>query len=86
MTDILLSFIRQEFLAASARDALSAENDLLSEGIVDSLGIMRLIAFIESEFSTAVPPEDVTIENFINVQAISNYLSRSRPDQADIPT
>ena len=43
---------------------------------------MRLIAFMESEFSINVPPEDVTIENFINLQMISEYVLRQKSDRS----
>ena len=38
VADVLLKFIGQEFLNADARPTLSAEDDLLSAGIIDSLG------------------------------------------------
>jgi D-alanine--poly(phosphoribitol) ligase subunit 2 len=46
----------------------------LEEGLIDSLGVMRLVAFLEEEFDVKIPPQDLTIENFITVQAITTYL------------
>jgi len=43
---------------------LSDDDDLLTSGLVDSLGMMSLVAFIEEQFGVAVPPEDVTLETF----------------------
>lgn len=51
-------------------------DDLLLTGLVDSLGVMRLINHLEQQYSIDIPPEDVTIENFTNIEAISSYLER----------
>ncbi len=56
-------------------DELKPEDDLLERSLVDSLGIMRLIAFIEQEFDYAVPPQDIVIEHFMTVNAIIDYLA-----------
>lgn len=54
------------------------DEDLLLSGLIDSLGVVRLIAFIEAEMGIRVPPEDVTIENFLTLQAMSDYLERAK--------
>lgn len=43
---------------------------LLSEGIIDSLGLMDLIAGIEKVLKRAVPHEVITVKNFDSVDAI----------------
>lgn len=53
---------------------LTGDDDLLLSGLVDSLGVVRLITFIEQELHIEVPPSDVTIENFATVNAIAVYL------------
>jgi len=49
-------------------------DDLLLSGLVDSLGVMRLVTHLEQQYSIKIPPEDVTIEHFMNIEAISLYL------------
>jgi acyl carrier protein len=41
------------------------EDDLLLSGLVDSLGVMRLVNHLEQQYSIKIPPEDVTIEHFM---------------------
>jgi len=74
MTRKLISYILSDVLLDSSQTELVADDDLLEDGLVDSLGVMRLIAFIEDEFGFAVPPEDVTVESFMTVSAIVTYL------------
>ena len=73
MQETLINYIKTE-LAGNPDVALSAEDDLLNSGLIDSMGIMRLIAFIEQEFDVAIPPQDMVIDNFISVNAIATYL------------
>jgi len=47
----------------------------LSSGIIDSLGILQLVTFIEERFGVQVPDEDVVYENFHSVKALADYLT-----------
>lgn len=71
----ILAFIKNE-LAGDPNAALAPEDDLLNSGLIDSIGIMQLIAFIEQEQGIKIPPQDLTIDNFVSVQAITNYLQK----------
>ncbi len=72
---ILLEYIKQELLRGRKSD-LKVEDDLLSNGIIDSLGILQLVAFIEERFHIQVPDEDVVFENFQSVKVLSDYLAK----------
>ena len=73
---ILKEYISEDLL--NSRMQVEAEDDLLGEGLVDSMGIMWLVAFIEEKFGIDVPLEDVTIENFRTIQLIDAYLNKKR--------
>jgi acyl carrier protein len=53
---------------------IGEQDDLLLSGLVDSMGVMRLVAFIEEETGLKVSPEDIVIEHFVNIEAIVRYL------------
>ncbi|NIP96603.1 MAG: acyl carrier protein, partial [Akkermansiaceae bacterium] len=65
----LQTFVRDELLAGSREVGL--DDELLMDGYVDSVGVMRLTAFIEESFGLKVPPQDLTIENFRSVNSLS---------------
>jgi acyl carrier protein len=69
----LTQFIEKE-LAKGRKTQIQPEDDLLSEGIIDSLGILQLVAFIEDRFGVQVADEDVVLENFQSVSALKRYL------------
>ncbi len=53
---------------------IADNDDLLLNGLVDSLGVIRLIGFLEDQTGVNIPPGDVTIENFGTIQAMAIYL------------
>lgn len=68
-------YILQEI--AYSRPDLEIGNDLhlVEQGIIDSMGILRLIDFIEEEFDIALEPEDLMIENFSTIDAIAAFIT-----------
>lgn len=66
------AFINSE-LVVSTSD-ITDEQELLMSGLLDSLNVMRLVGFLETEFATTIPPEDVIIENFGSISQISQYM------------
>lgn len=76
MNDIIIDYIKQQLLSGQVDIDLSPEEDLLGSGLIDSLGMIQLLAFIEERFEVKVPPQDMTIENFMTVGAIGDYLER----------
>lgn len=58
--------------------SISDDDDLLGSGIIDSMGIMKLVAFIENEAGVKIPPGEIVIENFMNLNAIEQYLEKKQ--------
>ena len=70
----LVDFISTELVGSQEDVDLGTDSDLLGSGLIDSLAVMRLVAFIEQSHGVSVQPADVTIENFMTVGKIMNYL------------
>ena len=62
---------------------IEADEELLLTGRLDSLGVMRLVAFLEAEGGFEIPPEDVVIEHFGSLAQIDRYL-QSRREAPDV--
>jgi acyl carrier protein len=69
----LSNYIKQEIMR-NPKANLRDDEDLLSAGILDSLAILQLVAFIEEDFGIKVPDEDVVFENFQSINALNQYL------------
>jgi methoxymalonate biosynthesis acyl carrier protein len=70
----LLHFIMTEVTTAAPANAPGPDTPLIDSGIVDSLGLFKLIAHIEDEFKVKIEPEDVQIENFATLNAIAGLI------------
>ncbi len=68
----LTDFICEVLL--DGEDDLASDENLLADGMIDSLGMLRLVAHIEDWLGVKVPPEHFTIDNFRSVDAIEVYL------------
>ena len=71
---IIIKYIQENLLTGKGEIELSPEDDLLGSGLLDSMGVMRLVGFVEETFNIKIPPEDIVIENFMDVKAITNYV------------
>jgi len=72
-------YIVDNFLYMRPGFEFSDDDFLMGKGIIDSLGVMELIGFIEEAFDTSVADEDVTEENLGSVNAIARYIAARRP-------
>ena len=53
---------------------VEGETDLLLTGLVDSLGVVLIVEWIETELGRAIDPADVVLENFQTVDAMMEFL------------
>ena len=72
---LLTCFVTEELL--DKEEPVGANENLLADGMLDSLGMMRLVAYIDHELGYKVPPGDLVIENFGTIGVIGDYLERS---------
>ncbi len=78
LRDLVRDFIIRNFLFGDA-DRLSGDSvSLLESGIMDSLGVMELVAFIEAELALSVPDADLIPQNLDSVDNLVAYVGRRR--------
>ena len=82
---IIIKYIQDNLLTGKGEIELSPEDDLLGSGLLDSMGVMRLVGFVEETFNIKIPPEDIVIENFMDVKAITNYVESQHVDNESSP-
>ncbi|MBE9039475.1 acyl carrier protein [Oscillatoriales cyanobacterium LEGE 11467] len=66
--------ILTEFMSSQPEEDLDNDLLLIEQGIIDSMGIFRLINFLEDEFSIAFDPEELMLENFATINAIHDFV------------
>lgn len=83
--EAVMKFLDEELLPASGvRKKPGADENLLESGILDSLGIMKLLEYLERTFSIRVNEEDLLPENFESIKAIIFLLQRYQEKPKDL--
>ena len=63
------------------RKSLTPDEDLLEQGIVDSLGLMKLIVYMEETFRIKISDEDIIPENFKSLNSMANLIEKRIADK-----
>ena len=74
----ITGYIRENFLYARPDYPLSDDDRLLDDGIVDSMGAVELVAFLEDQFTITIPDDEITEDNFGTIAAIAGFVGRKR--------
>jgi peptidyl carrier protein len=74
ITERLLEFIRESFLADDVRSELEAATPLLEWGVLNSMNISILLNFLRTDLGCAVPPTDIKSQNFRSVRDITSMV------------
>ena len=73
MSDPLTEFIRTHAPHLAAAD-VAEDTPLLEQGLLDSLSLMKLVAFLERRYRLVVPEEEITPDNFTSLAAIRKLI------------
>mgnify|MGYP001247425853 CR=1 FL=1 len=82
-------FILENFILENPEDLVD-DDSLLEKGIIDSTGVLELVAFLESAYEIKVEDEELIPENLDSIKNIVVYLEKKlslleKPDEAEIP-
>jgi D-alanine--poly(phosphoribitol) ligase subunit 2 len=77
-TQKIKQFIVDEFMPDVSVDELDSDFDLLTGGVVDSLGLLQLVAWLETEFDVTVDESQLGPESFRTVDAIKEYVDQAK--------
>lgn len=72
MKEKIKHFIVENFLFGERE--LKDDEPLFESGIIDSLGLIKLIAFIEKNFNVSIDISEVMMENFSTLKDIMEVV------------
>lgn len=75
-------YVKATFLYTRADAELGDDDALIGAGIIDSMGVMELIEFLEAEFGIAIRDEEITEENLGTLATISVFVEAKRATPA----
>jgi len=65
-----------EITVDRGKQSLDPAEDLVDQGIIDSLGVMKLIVFMEETFGIKVNDEEVVPENFRSLNSMTKFVEQ----------
>ena len=78
----ITNFIKTQFRVPSSDPNFTMDCHLFDEGYVDSIGVVELIAFIESTFDINIPEESMFGEDFTTINGISRIVEACTRERA----
>lgn len=78
VTAELETFIVDEIAMGQGPSSLAPDDDLLASGLIDSLGVTQLVAFLEERYGIVVSDRDLVPSNFQNLARIEAYVAGKR--------
>ncbi|MFI5617179.1 acyl carrier protein [Streptomyces sp. NPDC051567] len=76
-TAVVKQFIIDEFLPDVSVTELASDYDLVDGGVIDSLGLLKTMAWLEDRFDLRAEELELAPDSFRSVDAISGFIERA---------
>jgi acyl carrier protein len=80
VTADLEAFIVDEIAVGRGMRTIAPDEDLLARGVIDSLGVTQLVAFLEDRYAIRVTDDELIPGNFRSLSRIEGFIVRKRPE------
>jgi acyl carrier protein len=60
------------------QDSIAPDENLLSRGIIDSMGLLKLVTFLEERYGFEAGDDDMVPENFMTLAKIRDFVERKK--------
>lgn len=74
----LRQFILTEVCPEAGLGSLSDDEPLISSGLVDSLGILKILSFLDDEFGVNIASDEIKHDNFESIRLIAALINKNR--------
>jgi acyl carrier protein len=74
LKDQIREFIMENLAHAKGITSFTDEENLMESGVVDSLGIFRIVSFLEEELHVRVSDEEINAETLQSVNSIEQLV------------
>ena len=75
----LRKFIVENFMFGQENQEFSDEASMLENGLIDSTGVLELVAFVEEKYGISVADEELVPTNFDSVDNLAEYVRKKMP-------
>ena len=71
-------FVVDELMLGDSNTKIDPNESLISSGVLDSLALLRLIAFLEEQMGVTVDDSEVIPENFETINEIKSFIEKKK--------
>ena len=75
----LEAFILEDIALGREMESIDPDEDLLARGVIDSLAVTQLVAFLEERYSIRVTDEELVPDNFRSLARMEAFVEHKRP-------
>jgi len=75
IADRTRAYVRENFLYMRPDWPLQDEDPLFGGGVIDSIGVIELVGFLQREFGCTLEEDEITERNLGSIGAIARFLS-----------
>jgi acyl carrier protein len=69
-------FVIENFLFGQGGDSLSDEDSFLEKGIIDSTGVLELVAFLEDKYGIKIEDDELIPDNLDSISHLTRFIDR----------
>jgi acyl carrier protein len=75
-------FISRNFLFSENGFPYSDDASFLQDGVIDSLGVIELVPFLQKQFGISVADRELLPSNFDSVRKLTSFIARKQANGA----
>lgn len=68
------NFVAENFLFGEDPESLQNDDSFLETGIIDSTGVLELVAFIEDQYDVEVDDDELVPENLDSINRLIDFI------------
>ena len=72
---LIRDFIADRLGVVEANE-IAEDTPLVQNGVIDSIELMQIVAFLEKQFSITIDDTEIVPQNFRNIEAMKAYLAQ----------
>ena len=69
-------YVRERFNVRAEDESFSSSSDLWGDGYIDSMGVLDLVVFMDSNFEISILDDDLIAENFQSIESLADLVER----------
>lgn len=73
-SDAIKDFILRDIIRDGEVRTLAANDNLIDSGVINSLGIMKIVNFLESNYTISISDDEILLDNFESLAAITKFV------------